>query len=71
MQHRHSVAPAHHHCQCANHLLLSPGSECELCMGWVPDSRPGEAAAPSGRAQYDMAYFEALEQRYSDFEFAA
>lgn len=59
-------------CNCANQLLLLPGTTCELCMGiasepvcWEEDGMDTEYG------QYDQSYFEALERMFESFEFAA
>ena len=56
-------------CTCGNHLLLPPGSTCEICMGTVPEApAPREAAS---HEQFAVDYFEALEQALAQTDLAA
>jgi hypothetical protein len=58
-------------CTCPYQPLLSPGCECELCMGLIADLDVPEFAELSSAEQFDLSYFEALERLYEDVEFAA
>ena len=71
MENRLFKAPATLYCNCTNQLLLTPGCQCDLCMGFVAeqDAQPEPNATTVDR--YDLSYFEALERLYSSFEFAA
>ena len=56
-----------HHCTCANHLLLNPGSHCETCMGIVPEQQDSKVED----SVYDAAYFDALEMAVQQTDLAA
>jgi hypothetical protein len=72
MENKLNITAATYYCNCSNQLLLSPGCQCELCMGIVADVQSDSSnVTPSASEQYDLAYFEALERMYVDFEFAA
>jgi hypothetical protein len=58
-------------CTCPFQPLLSPGCECELCMGLIADLNCAELDQPMAIEQFDLGYFEALERLYEDIEFAA
>gem|GEM_PF-4195091 len=53
-------------CTCANQYLLLPGSTCEICMGVVPQLHVAQE-----ESQFDVEYFEALEEEYSNRDWAA
>lgn len=58
-------------CTCSNHLLLAPGSTCELCMGFVTELSTDDTEVDYEIDRFDEVYFEALERWYEDMEFAA
>jgi hypothetical protein len=58
-------------CTCSNHLLLVPGTVCEVCMGMVMEAEALERTEPAVYDHYGPDYFEALERMFESFEFAA
>lgn len=64
-----SYAPEHRPsiCQCGNHLLLSAGETCDICMGLAPGEDEWEAAGNP----FDDFYFEALEASFEELDQAA
>lgn len=62
----------HQICQCPNQHLLMAGQVCDLCMGIVASIQDHAYETPDAvDSRFDQRYFEELEMRYDDIEFAA
>ena len=54
-------------CSCSNQALLSPGQQCEICMGMVE----GPQKTSEEGSFFEVDYFEALEEQLSKEDLAA
>ena len=54
-------------CSCSNQSLLSPGQQCEICMGMVE----GPKSTSETDSLFEVDYFEALEEQLSKEDLAA